>query len=418
MEVALKMAIQSAVRRYDPQPTSAATHARIAPGREAGALGGRPRREWQVLGLQGSYHGDTIGAMDACEPSIYSEHVAWYRGRGQWLAPPTLHTRAGHVEVQVPASLRTHGDAPATATYASLDDVYDVAHRLEHDALAAHYARALHDTLERLVLVEGHRFGALVLEPLVMGAGGMVFVDPLFQRVLIDVVRAREDLFAQRDAPLRTPVPHTPPHTPGAWRGLPVVFDEVFTGLFRLGFASAAEVLGTTPDIACYAKILSGGLVPLSVTLATDDIFATFASSPEKTHALLHGHSYTAHPVGCAVANETLTILDTLHAQGAWQPHQRAWGRAWSFWDRAWVEQLSHHERVASAMALGTVLKIELADAHQGYASNAAESLLAQLRTHGVHLRPLGNVIYVMCSLTTPADVLDAVQTRLLAALS
>lgn len=418
MEVALKMAIQSAVRRYDPQPTSAATHARIAPGREAGALGGRPRREWQVLGLQGSYHGDTIGAMDACEPSIYSEHVAWYRGRGQWLAPPTLHTRAGHVEVQVPASLRTHGDAPATATYASLDDVYDVAHRLEHDALAAHYRAALHDTLERLVLVEGHRFGALVLEPLVMGAGGMVFVDPLFQRVLIDVVRAREDLFAQRDAPLRTPVPHTPPHTLGAWRGLPVVFDEVFTGLFRLGFASAAEVLGTTPDIACYAKILSGGLVPLSVTLATDDIFATFASSPEKTHALLHGHSYTAHPVGCAVANETLTILDTLHAQGAWQPHQRAWGRAWSFWDRAWVEQLSHHERVASAMALGTVLKIELADAHQGYASNAAESLLAQLRTHGVHLRPLGNVIYVMCSLTTPADVLDAVQTRLLAALS
>lgn len=409
MEVALKMALQASVRRYDPPPRTDATRARVARAREPGSLGGRPAREWQVLGLQGSYHGDTIGAMDACEPSIYSEHVAWYRGRGQWLAPPTLHVCDGRVEVHQPAA---HGGA--RATYASLDAVYDVPHRLAHDALTHHYRASITAELERLVVVEQHRFGALLLEPLVMGAGGMRFVDPLFQRVLIDVVRAREDLFAMRDAPLRTPAAPRTEHAPGAWRGLPVVFDEVFTGLFRLGFASATEVLGTTPDIACYAKILSGGLVPLAVTLATHDIFAAFADSHEKAHALLHGHSYTAHPVGCAVANETLTLLDEMHRRGDWTPHQRAWGHIWSFWDRAFVTRLSQHPRVTSAMALGTVLKIELADAHGGYASDAAASLLARLRQHGVHLRPLGNVVYAMSSLSTPAEVLRETEAALL----
>lgn len=408
MEVALKMAIQASVRRYEPQPTSPSTHARIAPGRAPGGLGGRPAREFEVLGLQGSYHGDTLGAMDACEPSIYSDHVAWYRGRGCWLTPPTLHMHAGQVAVSVDGT---------RVPYESLDAVYDVPHRLTHDRLAEQYRTSTHATLERLVRVEGHRFGALVLEPLVMGAGGMVFVDPLYQRILVDVVRAREDLFAMRDPPLCAhPVAETPKAPAStAWRGLPVVFDEVFTGLFRLGFASAAEVLGTTPDIACYAKILSGGLVPLSVTLATEDIFATFAHSTEKAHALLHGHSYTAHPVGCAVANETFTLLEEMHRRD-WPAFQTAGKRSWSFWDRAFVEQLSHHPAVQSALALGTLLKIELQDACQGYASNAAETLLARLRLHGVHLRPLGNVVYVMCNLNTPSHTLRATQEKLLAA--
>lgn len=83
-------------------------------------------------------------------------------------------------------------------------------------------------------------------------------------------------------------------------RGIPVIADEVFSGLWRLGVPSAAAAVGITPDVACYAKLLTAGSVPLAVTLASDDVFHAF-DGDSKAQALLHGHSYTAHPVGCQV---------------------------------------------------------------------------------------------------------------------
>lgn len=418
MEVALKMAIQSSVRRYAGDAPDAATRARIARGRQPGSLGGRPPRTWEVLGLQGSYHGDTIGAMDACEPSVFSEHVEWYQGRGYWMTPPTVHLRAGRVHIEVADAGRDWPASGALAQLDTIDDVYDVESRLA-TPLAVHYRRVVHAMLERLVVEERRRFGALVLEPLVMGAGGMIFVDPLFQRCLVEVVRERTDLFAIRDPPLRDATTGTAP--PGEWRGLPVVFDEVFVGLGRLGYASGTEALGVAPDVSVVAKILSGGTVPLAATLASDSIFRTFTSSTNKAHALLHGHSYTAHPVGCQIALETLDLLDT--ARGA------------SLWDRARVERLSHLPCVDSVMALGTVLAVALRTDRAGYASEEAESIVRRLRTQAVpaachpdlpptdtdgdapafplHLRPLGHVVYIMASLTTP----EPVCTRALAAL-
>lgn len=421
MEVALKMALQASVRRYAGTATDAATRARTAPGRQPGSLGGRPPRVWEVLGLQGSYHGDTIGAMDACEPSVFSEHVEWYQGRGYWMAPPTVHLRAGRAHIEVADTGR---DWPTTGRLAQLNtiaEVYDVEARLA-TPLAAHYRRVVHAMLERLVLEERRRFGALVLEPLVMGAGGMIFVDPLFQRCLVDVVRERTDLLALSDPPLRDASAGTAP--PGSWRGLPVVYDEVFAGLGRLGFASGTEALGVAPDVSCVAKILSGGTVPLAATLATDSLFRSFTASKDKAHALLHGHSYTAHPVGCQIALETLDMLDTVRAKTA--------GRL-SLWDSASVHRLSHLPRVDSVMALGTVLAVALRTDKAGYASEEAESVVRRLRMQGVpvachldeppaasntpafplHLRPLGHVVYIMASLTTP----ESVRTRALAAL-
>ena len=376
-----------------------------------------------MLGLQGSYHGDTIGAMDACEPSVFSEHVEWYQGRGYWMAPPTVHLRAGRVHIEVADEGRDWPASGALAQLDTIDEVYDVEARLT-TPLAAHYRRVVHAVLERLVVEERRRFGALVLEPLVMGAGGMIFVDPLFQRCLVDVVRERTDLFALSDPPLRSAAAGTTP--PGSWRGLPVVFDEVFAGLGRLGFASGASALGVTPDVSCVAKILSGGTVPLAATLASDSLFRTFTSSTDKAHALLHGHSYTAHPVGCQVALETLDLLDAV----------RGAARGTSVWDRAGVERLSHLPRVDSVMALGTVLAVALRTDRAGYASEEAESVVRRLRTQAVpaachpdlppmaadagetpafplHLRSLGHVVYIMASLTTP----ETVRERALSAL-
>lgn len=396
MEVALKMAMQASVRRYTPTVMSSATLARTAPGRRAGSLGGRQQREWHVLGLQGSYHGDTIGAMDACEPSVFSEHVAWYRGRGYWLAPPALRMKEGKVRIEVPAS-DEWGESQCLGILPSIEAAYRMPARLQSE-LAQRYVRMLNKRLEELVLVEGHRFGALVLEPLVMGAGGMIFVDPLFQRCLVDVVRSREDLFSLSDPPLRDACVN---RGEDGWRGLPVVYDEVFTGLHRLGFAMGADVLGAPPDINCLAKILTGGVVPMSVTLASDSIFRAFAMSDQKTHALLHGHSYTAHPVGCQVTLETLDMLDEMPTKASWDP--------------AWLERMSHARRLRGIMSLGTVLKLELESSTGGYASDAADDLLRTLRAGSfpIHLRSLGQVVYIMTSLTTPADTLARIQTLL-----
>lgn len=101
------------------------------------------------------------------------------------------------------------------------------------------------------------------------------------------------------------------------WSGLPVVFDEVFTGIYRLGRLTAASFLGLHPDISVHAKLLTGGLVPLCVTLASECIFNAFASQ-EKSDALLHGHSYTAHAVGCQVAIESLNQLQSMDKTGNW----------------------------------------------------------------------------------------------------
>ena len=361
MEVALKMAMKATRSRYRTEVSS------------MGDVG--------VLGMKGSYHGDTIGAMDASEANVFNKAVDWYRGRGYWFDVPTISVRSGKYFVSGPDALCSQplslnetikNDSNKLGEWClefnSLQDIFRMQHRLQ-SPLADSYRASIQGKLEGLVAA-GQAFGALVIEPLVMGAGGMLFVDPLFQRVLVDVVRSREDLFGEAfGAKLGEPRPE------GAWRGLPVIYDEVFTGLYRLGVQSPSTVLDAAPDISVLAKILTGGTLPLSATLATDSIFEAFWGD-QKTDALLHGHSYTAHPIGCAIANETLKMLDNMKTSGEWITARARWGlpttspqgnekdlapEIWSFWDPAFVRQLSSMEMVDSVMTLGTVLAFRFA---------------------------------------------------------
>ena len=192
-----------------------------------------------------------------------------------------------------------------------------------------------------------------------MGAGGMIFVDPLFQRVLVDAVRT-------------SPCFSRTIRKDGSWSGLPVVFDEVFAGLYRLGMESTTEVLGAKPDISVNAKILTGGLVPLAVTLASESVFGAFYGG-DKADALLHGHSYTAYPVGCEVANETLRIIEKMAEGGAWAQAQAAWQagedqppKVWSFWDPEFIGELSKCKAIGDVMTMGTVLALKVAGDGQG----------------------------------------------------
>lgn len=344
MEVALKMALRAFSVRSEGGLSSEKDRLK--------------RRDLGILGIKGSYHGDTIGAMDACEEGVYT--CEWHEAKGYWFDPPTVSIRKGQIVISLPPALALeYGKEDASdVEVQSLPWTYDLSRRID-TPLAECYRGYIKRTLRNLQEKGGRALAALVLEPIVMGAGGMVFVDPLFPRVLIDAVRG----ISQPSSTL----------SPGEWSGIPVIFDEVFVGLYRLGFESSIPLLGVYPDISVNAKILTGGLVPLAVTLASDSIFKAFYSD-KKADALLHGHSYSAYPIGCEVANETLSMLEKISHSKEWKEAKNAWypsaqkvpegnsNLVWSLWDPEFVDKISHLEVVGEVMTLGTVLSIKIAD--------------------------------------------------------
>lgn len=343
-----------------------------------------------VLGLKGSYHGDTIGAMDASEPCVFNEKVDWYRGRGYWFDYPTFKLKDGRWVVEPPAGMEEEF-GPAQY-FAEQDDIFN----FEARGQSPRYEAYIEKTLDRLVKEEGRKFGVLVMEPVILGAGGMIFVDPLFQQSLARVVRRYN--FATSE------IASAPIEGEHAWTGLPVMFDEVFTGLYRLGQFSSASFLDVHPDISVHAKLLTGGLLPLSITAASDSIFQAFWGD-EKSEALLHGHSYTAHPIGSHVANVSLDTMDGYYYGRKWHAFRLDWKvdrirdpppvvrkidgtwnapikvesisnhevggiKFWSFWSKEFVFNLSYHKRVDHVNALGSVLAVSLKDQ-----SGAGESM-------------------------------------------
>lgn len=181
--------------------------------------------------------------------------------------------------------------------------------------------------------------------------------------------------------------------------------------------------------------MLTGGLVPLCATLASESVFQAFESD-DKTDALLHGHSYTAHPVGCQVAVESLRQMGKMESEGQWDWEKKSgWKEeqssaeglsesVWSIWHRDFVLWLSQHPAVAGSWALGSVLAIHMrAPEGAGYNSTAAAELRDALERNAssdgenpwnVHSRVLGNVIYFMGSQRTTENAIreleDAIQ--------
>lgn len=406
MEVAVKMGLKASCVRY---------------GWEKNV------NDVEIIALKNSYHGDTLGAMDMSEPSVFNKKVPWYKGRGFFFDFPTVKMRSGKWIVEKPESLRNQ--LGNDTIHASLQDVFSIGRDSSGDAEA--YEKYIRQTLQDLTQKEGRNFGALVMEPVVLGAGGMLLCDPLFQRTLVNVIRTSPEIFSPRQSQSSEDT---------NWRGLPIIADEVFTGLYRLGHATSCSLIHVHPDISVHAKLLTGGLLPLATTVASESIFSAFLSS-QKADSLLHGHSYTAHAIGCAVANSSLDQLRQLDAGGRWDAFKSDWAGAgarplleelrsafkdvavnvlpregsavddtappvWSVWSSAFVTALSHRsDRVEGVWALGSVLSIALRDEKgSGYTSGAAKTVQQRLLADdgamgwNIHSRVLGNVLYLMAS--------------------
>ncbi len=202
---------------------------------------------------------------------------------------------------------------------------------------------------------------AFIFEPLVQGAAGMVMYEPEYLDVLIG--------FANKN-------------------NIICIADEVMTGFGRTGKNFAINYLQNQPAIICLSKGITGGFMPLGVTVCSQNIFDAFYAD-DKNKTFFHGHSYTANPIACAAANASLDLLVTKKCQqqiqAVSQSHQQ------------FAATLKSHALVKEVRQRGTILAIEIVTAEASSYFNSIQNLLYEfyLAQH-IFLRPLGNVVYIM----------------------
>lgn len=232
-------------------------------------------------------------------------------------------------------------------------------------------------------LKEGEgRVAAVILEPLLMAAGGMLVYPPAF---LAEAARlARE-------------------------HGAHLIVDEVATGFGRTGTMFACEQAGVSPDFLCLSKGLTSGTIPMAATLTTDRVFEGFLDDPDGGKTFYHGHTYTANPIGCAVA---LASLDLFEENGALSNVGRIAPRL----EQA-VRAFADLPGVGDVRHIGTVAALELVkdkgtkEPLQGNAPVFRAVRREGLR-RGLFLRPLGNVVYLFLPQCTTAAELEDILSR------
>ncbi len=307
VEVALKIAWQSWRNRGEPQRTN-------------------------VLAFEGGYHGDTLGAMSAGQGS------GFYEPFRSLLAPVTV--------------------LPYPATWIGDDEV----EAKEAASLSA---------LDRWLETHGAETAALIVEPLVQGAGGMRMCRPSF----LGAVASR-----LKDA------------------GILLIFDEVMTGFGRTGSLFACQQAGVTPDIICLSKGLTGGFLPLSATICREELYEAFLAG-SFDRAFAHGHSFTANPLGCAAALASLDLLET--------PECAARRAAIAARHHSWLATLAGHPRLIHPRSLGTIVAVDLACDNAGYTSAVAPRLKRFFLDRNLLIRPLGPVIYLLPPYCIEDELLD-----------
>ena len=288
---------------------------------------GKPRT--RIIALEHAYHGDTVGTMSAGARGVF------------------------------------------TTAYAPL--LYDVV-RLPFPVPGREQ-----ETLDMLK-VAAKDAAALIVEPLILGSGGMLVYPPEVLRALAIICRRNGTLF---------------------------IADEVMTGFGRTGTLFACKQAGVSPDILCLAKGLTGGSLPLAVTLCTPEIFQAHYS-PDRSRTFFHSSSFTANPIACAAARANLEI---------WRDEPVA-GRITSLgaMQEERLERFRGDSRFSNVRRLGTIAALDLKVPDPGYLAGIGPRLTAFFLDRGILLRPLGNTIYVMPPYGIAAAELDLVYDAIAAA--
>jgi len=200
---------------------------------------------------------------------------------------------------------------------------------------------------------------AVILEPLIQGAAGMHVVRPAFLRAVEDLVRSS---------------------------GALLIADEVMTGFGRSGALFASQRAGIRPDLMALSKGLTGGFLPMGVTMASERLYRGFISQ-QPEHTFFHGHSFTANPLGCAAALASLDLLQ--HNPERYQQFETR--------HTPLLEELVQRSpAVQRPRCVGTMAAFELDAGESSYLNPIGKQLQRLCLDHGVYIRPLGNVVYLL----------------------
>lgn len=276
--------------------------------------------------LKNSYHGDTLGAVSVGGVDLFH---ALYK-------PLLFHAHP----------------LPAPATYSNLEPPASVQAAVREDVdrcLAA---------AEQLFAQKGEEIAALIVEPMVQAAGGMNMYEATFLSGLRTLCE-RYDIH--------------------------LIADEVAVGFGRTGELFACEHARITPDIICLSKALTGGVLPLSVTICSDHIYDAFYDDYDSNKTFFHGHGYTANPIACAAALASLDLFEQTHTVEHIRDRSQALRRC--------LGDLKRHPLVTNLRQLGMIAAFDLAEPPHPVERLGFHVYLEGLK-HGLVLRPLGNVLY------------------------
>ncbi|MBN9042961.1 MAG: adenosylmethionine--8-amino-7-oxononanoate transaminase [Rhizobiales bacterium 62-47] len=284
----------------------------------------RGEQRSRILALEGAYHGDTIGGMSVGERGVFN------------------------------------------APYDPL--LFDV-ERIPFPAAGREQA-----TLDAITnACRNAGVAALIVEPLILGAGGMLIYPPW---VLAEMRRICEA------------------------HGILLIADEVMTGWGRTGTLFACEQADVTPDIACYSKGLTGGSLPLAVTLCRADIFDAHYST-DRSKTFFHSSSYTANPIACAAACANLEIWqnEPMMQRIAAVANAQANG----------LNRFREDRRFTNIRQIGTIAALDIATDDPGYLAGIGPRLYNEFLARRLLVRPLGNTIYLMPPYCSTPDEIDRV---------
>ncbi len=277
----------------------------------------------EIVALQHGYHGDTAGAMSVSDDSPFTDPFRSMRY-------PVHRVHSAYC-YRCPVGLRRE---------------------------SCHIECA--GQLETLLEERGDKIAAVIVEPLLQAAGGMI-VHPVEFLQSVRAACSKHNVL--------------------------LIADEVLTGFGRTGKMFACDLAGVAPDLMCLSKGITGGFLPMGVTLCSDRVEAAFRSE-NRLHTFYHGHSYTGNALACAAANASLQIFDD-------EPvFERIAVMAEINSER--LAELKKFAQVGEVRQIGTIGAIELRTDDAGYLSAMRPKLYQFFLERGVLLRPLGNVVYVL----------------------
>jgi adenosylmethionine---8-amino-7-oxononanoate aminotransferase len=288
----------------------------------------------KIVALHNAYHGDTFGSMSVSARNVFTQAF-------ETLLFEVIRINAPHDDEQY---------------WQEIEFLFDQYH---------------------------HEIAALIVEPLVQGASGMLMYSATALDKLWKLAQQYEIL---------------------------IIADEVMTGFGRTGTYFASNQVNTQPDIVCLSKGITGGTMALGATVCTENIFEAYISN-DKRKTFFHGHSYTANPIACAAA---CASFDLLAQDTTWQQIQSI-----TLAHQTFVNKINDNPKIKNTRCLGTIMAIELRNNEEtNYLNSIGTRVGPFFLERGILIRPLGNVIYVLPPYCITTDELNKIYTAIEAFIS